>query len=76
MIKTISIFLLFVLSFKSLYAYEPKLKELFKDLNKPWSLSFINNDNIILTEKSGNLVHIDFIEKKVKKIKHNLDVLE
>ncbi len=74
--KIISFFLLFVLSFEGLYGSELKLKELFRNLDKPWSLSFINNDNIILTEKSGNLVHLDLIGKKVKKIKHNLDILE
>ena len=76
MIKIISFLLLFILSFKSLQGSEPKLIELFKNLDKPWSLSFINNDNIILTEKSGKLVHLDLIKKKVKKIEHNLNILE
>lgn len=76
MIKIISFFLLFILSFKGLQSSEPKLVELFKNLDKPWSLSFINNDNIILTEKSGKLVHLDLIKKKRKKIKHNLNILE
>jgi quinoprotein glucose dehydrogenase len=75
MIKIISFFLLFILSFKGLQGSEPKLVELFKNLDKPWSLSFINNDNIILTEKSGKLVHLDLIKKKRKKIKHNLNIL-
>ena len=28
-----------------------KFQKIFEDLNKPWSLSFIDNENVIITEK-------------------------
>ena len=74
--KVILSLLLFLFYSNNLNANEPKLEEVVNGLVSPWSLSFINNENIILTEKSGNLLHLNLIEKKLKKIKHNLDVLE
>ena len=37
------------------YASEIKFEKIFDKLNKPWSFSFIDTSNIILTEKSGKL---------------------
>ena len=76
MIKVILFFLLFIIPLNNIDASEVKLQEIFKGLQSPWSLSFIDNENVILTEKSGNLLHINLIEKKIKKINHNLDILE
>ena len=55
---------------------ETKLQEVIKGLDSPWSLSFINENEVLVTEKSGNLNLINFNNKKIKKIKHNLNVLE
>ena len=55
---------------------EPKLQEIFSGLNSPWSLSFINENLILISEKSGNLVLVDLKDKKIKKIEHNLNILE
>ena len=55
---------------------EPKLQEIFSGLNGPWSLSFINENLILISEKSGNLVLVDLKDKKIKKIEHNLNILE
>tara|TARA_B100001093_G_scaffold500975_1_gene552081 strand:- start:97 stop:1164 length:1068 start_codon:yes stop_codon:yes gene_type:complete len=71
----LSLFIL-VVSSGCLFAKELRLEELYKGLNSPWSLSFIDNNNIIITEKSGNLLKLDLIEKKLEKIKHNLSILE
>jgi|TARA_B100001093_G_scaffold228843_1_gene219444 aldose sugar dehydrogenase len=76
MTKIIIFFLICLFCFKNVYANEPKLEEVFKGLDKPWSLSFIDNENIILTEKSGNLLYLNLIDKKVIKLKHNLNILE
>ena len=76
MTKVILSLLLFLFYSNNLNANEPKLEEVVNGLDSPWSLSFINNENIILTEKSGNLLYLNLIEKKLKKIKHNLDILE
>ena len=69
MIKVILFFLLFIIPLNNIDASEVKLQEIFKGLQSPWSLSFIDNENVILTEKSGNLLHINLIEKKNKKDK-------
>ena len=76
MIKVIFFFLIFLFNFKSIEAFEPKFEELHKGFNRPWSLSFVDKENIILTEKSGNLLYLNIIDKKIKNIKHNLNILE
>ena len=45
-------------------------------MNSPWSLSFINKNLVLISEKPGNLVLADLENKKIKKIKHNLNILE
>ena len=55
---------------------EPKLQKIINGLNSPWSLSFINDTKVIITEKSGNLILVDLNNQKIRKIKHNLDILE
>ena len=59
--KKLIIFIL--LSFSHLHANEFKLVKVISGLNKPWSLSFINEKDILVTEKSGNIKYID-LEKK------------
>ena len=75
--KKIYILLFFLIFLNSkLYTSEIKLEKIIGSLNKPWSFSFINQDNIILTEKSGKLYHFNIKEKKISEISHNLSVLE
>ncbi len=52
--KKLFIFLL-IFNFKIVSSSEIKLEKFADDLDKPWSLSFINKDSIIFTEKSGKL---------------------
>ena len=73
--KKLFIFLFF-LSFPNLYALEIKLEKIVDSLDKPWSLSFIDQENIIFTEKSGKLYTLNLKDKKILEIKHNLLVLE
>ena len=73
--KKLFIFLFF-LSFSNLYALEIKLEKIVDSLDKPWSLSFIDQENIIFTEKSGKLNILNLKDKKISEIKHNLSVLE
>ena len=70
------IIFLFLFNFTNLFSTEIKLEQISDDLNKPWSLSFINNENVIITEKSGKLVTLNLKNKKKLEIKHNLLVLE
>ena len=68
--------LLVFFNFTYLQSSEIKLIKIFDGLNKPWSLSFIDENNILVTEKPGNLLIINLIDKTKSVIKHNLSVLE
>ena len=46
------------------------------DLDEPWGSSFINNEEIIITEKKGKIKIVNFISKEVTEVKHNLNFLE
>ena len=74
--KIILIFLIYFLQFQNLSSIEPKLEEIIKNLNNPWSLSFITEEDILITEKSGSLLKINLINKKINKFTHNLNILE
>ena len=45
-------------------------------LDEPWGSTFINNNEIIITEKSGKIKIVNINLKKVSEIKHNLKFLE
>ena len=76
MINLIILVFIYLVQFLSLSSDEPKLEELIKGLDSPWSFSFIDNKNILVTEKSGNILKINLINKKINKLTHNLNVLE
>jgi quinoprotein glucose dehydrogenase len=76
MIKIILIFLIYLAQFLNLSSNEPKLEEVIKDLKNPWSLSFMTDKDILVTEKSGNLLKINLLNKKIDKLTHNLNILE
>ena len=40
------------------------------DLNSPWGSSFINNEEIIITEKSGKIKIINIVSKQISEINH------
>ncbi|MDC3024337.1 PQQ-dependent sugar dehydrogenase [Alphaproteobacteria bacterium] len=44
------------------------------DLNEPWSLTFIDEKNILITEKEGNIILFNNDKKEIKKIPHNLKI--
>ena len=46
------------------------------ELDEPWGSSFINNNEIIITEKSGKIKIVNVVSKEVIEIKHNLNFLE
>ena len=70
------IFLIYLSQFLNLSSNELKLEEVIKGLNKPWSLSFMTDKDVLITEKSGSLLKINLINKEIKKLTHNLNILE
>ncbi len=56
-------------------AEEFKFNKIIK-LDKPWGSTFINNDQILVTEKGGKIKLISIGKKDIKIIDHNLNFLE
>ena len=74
--KIYYLIIIFIFNFSITIAEEFKLIKITDDLKSPWSLSFINQNEALITEKSGNIIHINIQKIELKKIKHNLKVLE
>ena len=68
----IVIFIFFCTSFK---ATEFNLKKIL-NLNEPWGSSFINENELLITEKSGIIKIINLKKKETSIIDHNLNVIE
>ena len=70
------LFTFIFLSFTSIsFAENLKFKKI-TSLNKPWGSSFISNDEIIITEKSGKIKIVNILTSNQKEIEHNLNFLE
>ena len=65
--KIVLIFLFYLSQFLNLSSEELKLHEIIKGLNSPWSLTFVDDKNILVTEKSGNLLQINLTNKTISK---------
>ena len=74
--KITLIVLLFFFQAINIFANEPKLDQIINGFDNPWSLTFLDNDRVLITEKSGNILLVNFNNKKTQKIKHNLNILE
>ena len=70
------ILIIFLLFFTNLSANDFKLERITKGFESPWSLTFIDSQNLILTEKPGNIKFLDLKRNIIKDIGHNLKVLE
>ena len=69
------IIFLFLFNFSNSYSSEIQFEKIFDDLNKPWSLSFIDKENVIITEKTGKLLTLNLKDKNINEIKHNLSLI-
>ena len=69
----LSIILIILFSSKS-FSENYKYTKIVK-LKNPWSATFINNSEIIITEKEGKIKIIDLPSKKISSIEHNLNYL-
>ena len=75
-IKNIFFSFLLILFFNS-NSYSQNFKILkIADLNTPWGMSFINKNELIITEKSGKLKILNLNQNKIKEINHNLNFRE
>ena len=70
-------YLVFLLIFFSSNSYSKNYKFIkIIELDEPWGSSFINDNEIIITEKSGKIKVVNIVSKEVTEIKHNLNFLE
>ena len=74
--KIILIAFFFLIQVTNIFSNEPKLQKVIDGLDGPWSISFINDNKVLVSEKSGNLILVDLNIQKIKNIKHNLNILE
>ncbi len=78
MIKIFLIFnILFIAFSTNVFSFENKyeLKILKSNLSSPWSLTFINSDEILITEKTGKIKLLNIESGKIIEVKHNLKVI-
>ena len=69
------IIVIFIFFCTSLKATEFNLKKIL-NLNEPWGSSFINENELLITEKSGIIKIINLKKKEISIIDHNLNVIE
>ena len=59
----------------SSFSQDFEFKKIVK-LNNPWGSSFINDNELIITEKSGKIKIVDINSQKISNVNHNLNYLE
>ena len=69
-------YLFFFIFFFTKVSAELKFTPILEDLNKPWSITSKSNSEHLITEKSGNIIFFNKKTNLIKKISHNLKVLE
>ena len=74
--KIILILILVIIQTLNLKSEDFRLSQLISGFNSPWSLTFKNENEILITEKSGQILLVNLKDNKITKVKHNLDVLE
>ena len=74
--KKIFLFFFIIFNFISISLAENLKFKKIVSLDKPWGSSFISNDEIIITEKSGKIKIVNILTGDVNEIKHNLNFLE
>ena len=79
MVKIIIIFNFFIFLLFSKYALsldnKYKLEILKSNLSSPWSFTFINNNQILISEKTGKIKLFDIQNNKITAIDHNLNFI-
>ena len=74
--KIFFILVFFIINFQSYSLADDFNFKKIVNLSNPWGSSFINNEEIIITEKSGKIKLANVVSKKTIEIKHNLNFLE
>ena len=67
----ISIFL-FLISINISFAENLNFEKIV-DLNDPWGSTFVSNDKLLITEKSGKIKIVDISSKEIQEVSHELN---
>ena len=73
--KKIILVFFFLIKPSLIFAENYNLKELVS-LNSPWGSTFINNEELIITEKGGNIKIVNVVDNNLIEIDHNLNFRE
>ena len=69
------VLIIFIVTFSSKSLSETYNFKKIVTLDDPWGSSFLNNSELIVTEKNGKIKIIDIFSGKVSEIEHNLNYL-
>ncbi len=53
-----------------------QINQILFGLDSPWSMTFLTKNEILITEKPGKILLVNLKENSIKKIAHNLDILQ
>ena len=73
-VKKYFLLIFFLLNFSNSYSENYSYIKI-AQLNEPWGSSFINKDQIIITEKDGKIKIVNINSKEILDVKHNLNYL-
>ena len=73
--KKIFIIIFLALNISSICLAEKFTFQKIVDLKSPWGSSFINSEELIITEKNGKIKYVNTNTKKISEIEHNLNYL-
>ncbi len=74
--KILITILIYILFSSISYASEYKLEKVIDNLTKPWGMSFINDNELFLTQKTGEILKINLKTKEVINFDHKLKVVQ
>ena len=74
--KIISFLIIILIQTFNLKAEDFKLDQIISGFDTPWSLTFKNQNEILITEKSGQIILVNLKDQRKKKLIHNLKILE
>jgi len=74
MIRIIFIFLSLVCFHTEIYSSDKfRVHELSNNLSEPWGMTFVDEETLLVTEKTGGILRIDIDSGNKYEIEHNLD---
>ena len=67
--------IIYLLLLTNLSAKDFRLERVIEGFDSPWSLTFVDSQNLLVTEKPGNIKFVNLKEKIIKDITHNVNIL-